>query len=48
VLVWAGEPLATREVAVLCDIDDARARQELGRVADEQHIGFDGFWSPAG
>jgi predicted DsbA family dithiol-disulfide isomerase len=48
VLEWAGEPLATREVAVLCDIDDARARQELGRVADEQHIGFDGFWSPAG
>jgi hypothetical protein len=48
VLEWAGEPLATREVAVLCDIDHARARQELGRVADEQHIGFDGFWSPAG
>jgi predicted DsbA family dithiol-disulfide isomerase len=48
VLEWAGEPLATREVAVLCDIDDARARQELGRVADEQHIGSDGLWSPAG
>jgi predicted DsbA family dithiol-disulfide isomerase len=47
VLEWAGEPLASREVAVVCDIDHATAREELGRVADEQHIGADGFWSPA-
>jgi hypothetical protein len=46
VLEWAGEPLASREVAVLCDIDDDTARQELGRVADEVHIGADGLWSP--
>ena len=47
VLEWAGEPLASREVAVVCDIDHAKAREELGRVADEEHVGADGFWSPA-
>jgi predicted DsbA family dithiol-disulfide isomerase len=47
VLEWAGEPLATREVAVVCDIDHAKAREELGRVAEERHIGADGLWSPA-
>jgi predicted DsbA family dithiol-disulfide isomerase len=47
VLEWAGEPLASREVAVICDIDHAAAREELGRVADEVHIGADGFWSPS-
>jgi protein-disulfide isomerase-like protein with CxxC motif len=47
VLEWAAMPLATREVAVVCDIDHAEARQELGRVATERHVGADGFWSPA-
>jgi predicted DsbA family dithiol-disulfide isomerase len=47
VLEWAGEPLASREVAVVCDIDHAQAREELGRVADEAHVGSDGFWSPS-
>jgi predicted DsbA family dithiol-disulfide isomerase len=47
VLAWAGEPLATREVAVVCDIGHDEAREELGRVATERHIGFDGLWSPA-
>jgi predicted DsbA family dithiol-disulfide isomerase len=44
VLEWAGEPLATIEVATICgtDVDDARER--LGRVADEAHLGFDGLW----
>jgi predicted DsbA family dithiol-disulfide isomerase len=44
VLEWAGSPLATAEVAAVCDIglDDARA--DLGAVAEEQHIGFDGIW----
>jgi predicted DsbA family dithiol-disulfide isomerase len=46
-LEWAGEPLATREVAVVCDLDDDEARQQLGRVATERHLGFDGLWSPA-
>jgi len=47
VLRWAGEPLATREVAVVCDIAHEEAREELGRVAIERHLGFDGLWSPA-
>jgi predicted DsbA family dithiol-disulfide isomerase len=46
-LEWAGEPLATREVAVLCDIGHDEAREQLGRVATERHLGFDGLWSPA-
>jgi hypothetical protein len=29
------------------DIDHATAREELGRVADEEHIGADGLWSLA-
>ncbi len=47
VLEWAGEPLATREVAVVCDIAHDEAREQLGRVATERHVGFDGLWSPA-
>ena len=47
VLEWAGEPLATREVAVVCDIGHDEARERLGRVAVERHLGFDGLWSPA-
>ena len=47
VLEWAGEPLATREVAVVCDIGHDEAREQLGRVATERHLGFDGLWSPA-
>ena len=45
VLRWTGTPLATKEVAVVCDIDVDEARERLGRVADEQHVGFDGFWT---
>ncbi len=45
VLAWTGTPLATKEVAVVCDFDFATARERLGRVADEQHVGADGFWS---
>ena len=45
VLAWTGTPLATKEVAVVCDIDFAQARERLGRVADEHHVGADGFWS---
>jgi 2-hydroxychromene-2-carboxylate isomerase len=46
-LEWADEPLATREVAVVCDIAHDEARQRLGHVASERHLGFDGLWSPA-
>lgn len=45
VLRWAGEPLATQEVAVVCEIPFEEARAELGRVAVERHIGADGLWS---
>ena len=45
VLEWAGTPLATKEVAVVCDIEPEVAREALGHVADERHVGFDGFWT---
>jgi hypothetical protein len=45
VLAWAGEPLASIEVATVCGIDLDDAREHLGRVAQEQHLGFDGLWS---
>jgi 2-hydroxychromene-2-carboxylate isomerase len=45
VLDWAGEPLATQEVAVLMDCSHEGAREELGRVAVERHLGFDGLWT---
>lgn len=48
VLRWTGTPLATKEVAVVCDIPVERAREELGRVAVEQHVGSDGFWTLPG
>jgi predicted DsbA family dithiol-disulfide isomerase len=44
VLAWAGEPLATAEVAAVCAIELEDARERLGRVAEEQHVGFDGLW----
>ncbi len=45
VLSWTGTPLASKEVAVVCDVPLEDARERLGRVADEQHVGFDGFWT---
>jgi predicted DsbA family dithiol-disulfide isomerase len=48
VLAWSRTPLATKEVAVVCDIAFADARERLGRVAVEQHVGADGFWSVDG
>jgi hypothetical protein len=45
VLAWAGTPLATQEVAVVCDVPFEDARQELGRVAVERHVGADGLWT---
>jgi predicted DsbA family dithiol-disulfide isomerase len=44
VLRWSGAPLATQEVALVCDIPFAQAREDLGRVAVETHVGADGFW----
>ena len=45
VLEWTATPLATKEVAVVCDIPVEEAREALGHVAEERHVGFDGFWS---
>ena len=45
VLAWADEPLATQEVAVLLDCSYEGAREALGAVAVETHVGFDGFWT---
>lgn len=45
VLAWADEPLASIEVAVVCAIELEQAREDLGRVAEEAHLGFDGLWS---
>lgn len=45
VLTWADMPLATREVAEVCEMSDRDAREALGHVATEHHVGADGFWS---
>ena len=47
VLAWAGEPLATKEVAVVCDIGPLAAREELSRVARFEPRGPVGLWSLA-
>jgi predicted DsbA family dithiol-disulfide isomerase len=44
VLAWAGEPLATAEVAAVCAIGLDEARERLGHSAEEEHVGFDGLW----
>src|SRR6478735_6167200 len=44
-LRWAGTPLASKEVAVVMDTDVQAAREALGHVAVEHHVGADGFWS---
>jgi 2-hydroxychromene-2-carboxylate isomerase len=48
VLAWAGTPLATAEVAEVCCISREEAREALGRVAQERHVGADGFWTLTG
>lgn len=45
VLEWAGEPLATAEVAAVSGVELGEAREQLGRVADEEHVGSDGLWA---
>ena len=38
-------PLATAEVATVCELSHEEAREALGRVATERHVGADGFWT---
>jgi len=45
VLQWAGMPLATAEVAAVCDRDIADVRVELARVAVFEPVGGDGYWA---
>ena len=47
VLEWTGTPLASQEVATVMDIEVRDARELLGRVAEERHVGADGFWTLA-
>lgn len=48
VIEWAGEPLATAEVAALRGIEPLEAREELAAVAVEEPVGSDGYWSARG
>ncbi|MGI8630976.1 MAG: DsbA family oxidoreductase [Solirubrobacterales bacterium] len=45
VLEWAPFPLATVEVAGLLGVEHAQARERLARVAREDAVGSDGYWS---
>lgn len=45
VLAWAGVPLATMEVATVCQLQAEEAREELARVAEHQPVGNDGYWA---
>jgi predicted DsbA family dithiol-disulfide isomerase len=45
VLAWAGEPLASAEVAAVCELSIEDARAELARVAVKDTVGGDGWWS---
>lgn len=45
VLRWRGFPMSTQEVAIVSDISFEAAREELGRIAELDYIGADGFWS---
>ncbi len=45
VLAWAGVPLATMEVATVCQLQTEEAREELARVAEHQPVGNDGYWA---
>jgi hypothetical protein len=45
VLAWAGEPLATAEVAGIMGIDRDDARTELARVARAAPVGPDAWWT---
>jgi len=47
VLAWAGVPLATAEIAAVCDREIAEVRPELARVAMFEPVGSDGYWTPA-
>ena len=45
VLEWAGMPLATAEVAAVCEAGEDDVRTELSRSATFAPVGGDGYWS---
>jgi 2-hydroxychromene-2-carboxylate isomerase len=45
VLAWAGEPLATAEVAAIAQLDATQARVKLSRVARPIPAGADFYWT---
>jgi predicted DsbA family dithiol-disulfide isomerase len=47
VLAWAGEPLATAEVALIAQLDPVDARAALSRVATPSAVGADFYWTLA-
>jgi len=47
VLAWAGMPIATAEVAAVCDREIADVRAELARVGTFLPVGGDGYWTAA-
>ena len=47
VLTWAGMPLATAEIAAVCDRPITDVREELARIARFEPVGGDGYWAPA-
>ena len=47
VLAWAGMPLATAEVAAVCDRPPTDVREELAHVARFDPVGGDGYWALA-
>ena len=47
VLGWAGMPVATAEVAAVCDRDVADVRADLARAGTYLPVGGDGYWTAA-
>jgi hypothetical protein len=48
VLEWAGEPLATAEVALLLGRDAFEVRAALSKIATPRAVGADFYWSLRG
>lgn len=45
VLAWAGEPLATAEIAAVAQLGDAETRAALSRVGRAEPVGADAYWT---
>jgi 2-hydroxychromene-2-carboxylate isomerase len=45
ILAWAQEPLATAEIALIMQLDLARTRTELSRVAHAEPAGAEFYWT---